>query len=259
MQIIWTRKPKNRAFRTLYAIDYMIALTYYAILNLYVYYYRDNMKTEKLTAVKYLIFDLDGTLIDSSRGVAKATNYALEKMGERTRSLEEIAAFIGFPLEDMFHAFSNGSYDDFWTHFQEKGETVIAASARPIGNADRILRSLKDKGYRIGIGTTKRRVHVTGILHNLGWDNLIEAYVGADDVVNVKPAPDSFIETMNRLGARIENSLVVGDTVNDVLAAKKSGIPVAAVKSIFGREKELVDSGPDYLLGSLDELLDLLE
>jgi len=216
------------------------------------------MKTAQLAAVKFLIFDLDGTLIDSSQGVAEATNYALEKIGEKRRSVEEIAAFIGYPLEDMFKAFSNGSYDEFWKHFQEIGKTVIAASATPIGNADKILHTLKERGYHIGIGTTKRRIHVAKILRNLKWEDLIDAYVGADDVVKVKPAPDSFIETMNRLGGRTENCLVIGDTVNDVLAARVSGIPVVAVKSIFGHEEELVASKPDYLFDSLDQILELL-
>lgn len=239
-------------------IDYITRLAYY---DTWIYNQQlwNKMKSARLTDVKYLIFDLDGTLIDSSRGVAEATNYAFEKMGEKQRSIEEIASFIGFPLEDMFHAFSDGSYEEFWEHFQESGKNAIAASARPIGNSDRILRALKKKGYQIGIGTTKRRIHVAKILRNLGWDKLIDTYVGADDVEEVKPAPDSFIETMNRLGARTENSLVIGDTVNDVKAAKMSGIPVVAVKSIFGHEQDLKASEPDYLLDSLDELLELLE
>lgn len=209
--------------------------------------------------VRHLIFDLDGTLIDSSRGVAEATNYALEKIGDKPRPVEEIAGYIGNPLEEMFRDFSDGFYPEFWKHFQEIGEKVIADSAEPIGNASKVLSQLKNRGYLIGIGTTKMRIHVSKILRNLGWEDYVDTYVGADDVKRVKPSPDCFIETMSRLGAEIETSLVIGDTVNDVSAAKAAGIMVVGVKSIFGREDELMRSNPDLIIDRIDTLLEYLK
>jgi len=212
----------------------------------------------ELNGIQSIIFDLDGTLIDSSAGVIEATNYALKQIGEPPRQPKEITAFIGFPLETMFKAFSRKSYKEFWTHFQEKGKGVIAASAKPIGNSGRILRELKERGYAIGIGTTKMRVHVEQIIRNLGWEPYVDTYVGADDVAEVKPAPDAFLETLKRLGGKTESSIVIGDTINDIIAAKRAGLRVIAVKSIFGNDGELQEGNPDFIVDSLDEILAML-
>ncbi len=213
----------------------------------------------EFNGIKSLIFDLDGTLIDSSDGVIEATNYALNRIGEPPRRSEEIVAFIGYPLETMFKAFSQKSYKEFWMHFQKKGKGVIAASAKPIGNAGRILKELKKRGYAIGIGTTKMRVHVEQIIRNLGWSTYVDTYVGADDVAEVKPAPDAFLETLKRLEGRPESCVVIGDTINDVIAAKRAGLKVIAVKSIFGDNGKLQAGNPDLIVDSLDEILRLLK
>jgi len=214
--------------------------------------------TSGLAGIRYIIFDLDGTLVDSSEGVVIATNYALTKIGEPSRRPEEIIPFIGCPLEDMFQAFSEGEYEEFWRYFQEKGETAIASTTHMIGAADEVLRDLHRKKYIMGIGTTKMRIHVAKILARLNWEELISAYVGADDVARVKPAPDAFLKTMAALGGNKSNSLVVGDTINDVFAAKAAGLPIVAVKSPFGRKNELEQSNPDFLLESLADLPALL-
>ncbi|MCP4704595.1 MAG: HAD-IA family hydrolase [candidate division Zixibacteria bacterium] len=208
---------------------------------------------------KNLIFDLDGTLIDSSEGVVISTNYALQSMGETIRTPDEIKKFIGFPLEEMFNSFSNKSYHKFWKYFQEKAEEAVAGSTVPIEQAGEVLKELYNRGYRIGIGTTKIRIHIRKILAKLNWDKYIIGYIGADDVTNVKPAPDAFIKTMELLDADSSNSVVIGDTINDIIAAKSAGIPTIAVKSIFGGDGELKESDPDRLIDNLEELLDIFK
>jgi HAD superfamily hydrolase (TIGR01549 family) len=208
---------------------------------------------------KYLIFDLDGTLIDSSAGVVTATNYALESTGEPIRSSEEIKRFIGYPLREMFDSFSNKSYKTFWKYFQEKAVTEIVATTVPIGNASDIIRELSGRGYRIGIGTTKIRIHIEKILDKLDWRPYVSAYVGADDVSRVKPDPEAFEKAMLMLGGNKDNTIVIGDTINDVLAARAIPLPVIAVQSIFGNVTELENSNPDLIIKKLDGLLSILK
>ncbi len=206
-----------------------------------------------------LIFDLDGTLIDSSEGVVISTNYALTSIGEKAREPEEIKQFIGYPLEEMFASFSDKSYPEFWKYFQEKAKEAVVASTIPIGRSGEVLSELYDRGYRIGIGTTKIRVHIEKILDKLNWRKYIIAYVGADDVTNVKPAPEAFIKAMTLMEANSSNSVVIGDTVNDILAAQAAGIPVIGVKSIFGGNGKLQKSNPDRLINNIEELLEIFK
>ncbi|RKX23469.1 MAG: hypothetical protein DRP51_00230 [Candidatus Zixiibacteriota bacterium] len=206
-----------------------------------------------------LIFDLDGTLIDSSEGVIISTNYALTSIGEKDRTPDEIKNFIGYPLETMFNNFSDKSYSEFWNYFQEKARETVVASTVPIGRSGYVLKELYNRGYKIGIGTTKIRVHIEKILDKLNWRKYIIAYVGADDVTNVKPAPEAFIKAMALMGAGCSDSVVIGDTVNDILAARAAGLPAIAVKSIFGGDGKLKKSNPDMLIENLEELLDIFK
>jgi len=213
----------------------------------------------KIDNIRHLLFDFDGTLIDSSRGVIIATNYALKALGEPPRTDEEIKRFIGYPLEEMFHSFSNKPYREFWRHFQEIGLGAIAASAEPVGEADRVLDVLFKRGYVIGIGTTKMRVHVNKILEKLHWNHMVYAFVGADDVAKVKPAPEAYQKLLQMLGGKIDDSVVIGDTVNDIQAARAGGLPAIGVSSPFGRENDLQAARPDLFLHRLEELLEILK
>jgi 2-phosphoglycolate phosphatase len=207
---------------------------------------------------KCVIFDLDGTLIDSSAGVVAATNYALEQLGEKLRSHDEITAYIGFPLREMFTAFTTAPFEELRQHFQDHGKDAIVAATRPLPHADRVLRELCAAGYRLAIATTKIQVHIGPILDKCGWAELFETTVGGDEVASVKPAPDAFQLALDRLQSDRHRSIVVGDTVNDVLAARCAQLPVVAVTSPYGGIDRLQAAGATYFLASLQELPELL-
>jgi phosphoglycolate phosphatase-like HAD superfamily hydrolase len=200
-----------------------------------------------------IIFDLDGTLIDSSEGIIETTNYALKAMGEPMRSPDEIISYIGCPLDERFYSFSDKSYDHFLKLFRDYGNKVIVEASQPLDGADIVLAVLHHGGIRLGIGTIKSRLHIDGILERLGWDDLITASVGGNEVTNVKPHPEQFVKVMDLLGARVDNTLVVGDTINDIKAARAAGLPVAAVKSPFGNNN-YKEEEPDIYLECIADL-----
>ena len=202
----------------------------------------------------HLIFDLDGTLIDSSDGVVAATNYALTQLGLAVRTDEEIKRFIGFPLQQMFAAFTDAPYDQLWAHFQVKAKDSIVGTTVPLPHVEKTLRLLQQQGYRMAIATTKIKVHVDLILEKCGWESFFETTVGGDEVAQVKPAPDAFELALRRLDADRHNSIVIGDTINDVLAARTLQIPVIAVASPYGGHDDLRHAGPTYHIESLADL-----
>ncbi len=203
--------------------------------------------------IKYVLFDLDGTLVDSSDGVAEATNYALKKLKQSARTTEEIARFIGYPLEDMFASFCDAPIDELKSAFQEKAATVMSDSARMMPGADKTIVSLYKAGYKLAIATTKFRIHTRGIVAKFGWTQYFTALASGDEVGRVKPAPDIVRLALNKLGAEPDSSVMVGDTINDILAARAAGVKIISIKSPFGSD-DLAGHRPDLLLNNIGEL-----
>jgi len=213
----------------------------------------------KFKNIKNLIFDLDGVLIDSSDGVYEATNYALGKIGEKPRTKEEINRYIGYPLDVMFADFTNHDYGQLWEHFRKRAREIMVKSSIPLDGAENVIEQFYKDKYRMAIASTKIRVHIEKIVERNRWQKYFDGWVGADEVEKVKPAPDIFLKAMELLGGTTEDSIVVGDTVNDVVAAHKAGLKVVAIKSPFGVFKDVIESCPDIILDSINQLPDIIE
>lgn len=204
--------------------------------------------------IKTIIFDLDGTLIDSSEGVIEATNYALAQSGQPTRKPEEIKRFIGYPLDKMFPAFCDVSISKLKALFQERASQAVVKSTVSINGAEEAIDYLYSlKKYRLAIATTKFSNHTTAILKKLGWDKYFATTASGDEVKNVKPAPDILELALKRLESNTNNSIMIGDTMNDIVAAQSINMKVIAIKSPFGNDK-LNKYNPDLLLDNILEL-----
>ncbi len=206
------------------------------------------------TGIKNIIFDLDGTLIDSSPGVIEATNHALTKVGESPRSDDEIKQFIGFSIDEMFKNFSNAPLDILKDGFREVADKCVVDAARPLDGIDDLLAELHRQGFKMAIATTKVSQNTAGIVEKLGWSNYFAATASGDEVEHVKPSPEVIILAISILGGMLKESLYVGDTKNDVLAARAAGIKVVAVKSDFGGD-DLAQYEPDLLLDRTADLI----
>jgi phosphoglycolate phosphatase len=210
-------------------------------------------------AVRNIIFDFDGTLIDSSDGVVEAVNYSLRQVDEPEQPPEVIKRFIGYPLSQMYPRFSSHPVSELYRLFQQKAAQTVVASARALPGVETVLYQLQQEGFRLAIASTKIRVHIDGIVEKLGWTGLIAAYTGGDEVERVKPDPEILRVTLSRLKAADVETLVVGDTVNDVKAARAVPMRVAAVESPYGGREKLLHTNPDFFIESIDDLSELLK
>ena len=210
-------------------------------------------------SIHNLIFDLDGTLIDSSPGVVEAVNYALVRNGLPEETKERISSYIGYPLEKMFADFTDTPYEPLHREFQLKARESMVRLTVALDGADEVLARLYGDGYRLAVATTKIQRHLTGIIEKLNWTEYFSATAGSDDVKQVKPSPDVLHLVLDRLGAAVEETVFIGDTENDVLAAKAVPMQSIAVASPYGRTGEVLVAGPDYFIESLKDLPELIK
>ncbi len=208
--------------------------------------------------IQFLVFDLDGTLIDSSEGVVESVNYSLRMMNQPEQPPEKIKPFIGFPLQQMYPEFTDAPIDELYRHFRVKADEVVVASSVMLKGVPETLRLLRSHGYKMAIATTKVRRNIDGTLDKFDWHDVFDATVGGDEVARVKPKPDAFIKALEKLGGKPELALAVGDTINDILAAQAVPMSVAAVDCPYGGGEEVRSLNPDHMIQSLQELPGLL-
>lgn len=178
---------------------------------------------------KAVIFDFDYTLGDSTAGIARSINYALEKLGHKPRGIPEIRKTVGLSLKDTFTALTSEteSAEKFAVLFREKADEVMTASTVLYPDTVTVLKSLREKDFKIGIVTTKYRYRIEQILAKFDAEALIDVIVGAEDVKAEKPAPEGLLAAILHLGA--DSVLYVGDSLVDAKTAENAGTDFAAV------------------------------
>jgi HAD superfamily hydrolase (TIGR01549 family) len=212
-----------------------------------------------LKTVDCLVFDLDGTLIDSSEGVVDAVNYSLRMMDCPEQPPERIKRYIGFPLSQMYPDFTDAPVPELYRHFQVRAAETVVSSTVALDRVPEALSLLRKQGFRMAIASTKVRRHIEGIVARLEWAGYFDALVGGDDVTRVKPAPDAFNRALHLLEASPKRAIAIGDTINDIEAARAVPMPVVGVTSPYRERTELEQACPDYLITSLSDLPSLLQ
>ncbi|HYM30289.1 MAG TPA: phosphoglycolate phosphatase [Candidatus Cybelea sp.] len=208
-----------------------------------------------------ILFDLDGTLVDTAPDICAALNWVLEKrrlppidpasvrtmIGDGAAKLVErglVAA--GAQSPDVQQA----AVADFLTHYQDN----ISRLSRPFPGAVDALAALKASQYRLAVCTNKLERFTVKLLDDLNMTHFFDAIVGGDTLGVQKPDARHLLGTLQRLGAEAANAAMVGDSANDVSAARNAGVPVIAVS--FGYTKVAPQQlGADRLIDSFSELL----
>jgi len=209
--------------------------------------------------IKNIIFDLDGTLIDSSDGVVEAVNYSLEKMGEAPQADDAIKPFIGYPLREMYPHFSSAPFEELYRYFQEKATETIISSTVILPGVENVIAQLKADGYKMAIASTKIIRHINGIVDKFQWQRYFSVVSGGDEVERVKPDPMIFRLTLERMKAKAKETVVIGDTINDVLAGKAVPMKVIAVASPYGNPKRVMESGPDHFVHAIGDIRGIIK
>jgi pyrophosphatase PpaX len=210
--------------------------------------------------IRYLLFDLDGTLIDTTDLILSCYRSSVSRLVETPPTDEEILKGFGTPLpkqlQRLYPALA-GRLDELIGLWRAAQEDLHDQLIKPFPHTERVLGDLHRRGYPLGIVTSKERRTAERGMALYGIDRLVSVLVSMDDTTNHKPHPEPLLRAMELMGASPERTIYVGDSVHDMKAGRAAGLRVAAALwGPFAREP-LLDFGPDFLLESLDQLLDL--
>ena len=207
--------------------------------------------------LRTVLFDLDGTLIDSVRLILDSYHHTLATHGLPARSDDEWLAGIGTPLTVQFSAWQDtaglldaliATYREYNLKHHDRMVTVYP------GVVDVVAR-LKRDGIATGLVTSKNRTGAVRGLTLARLESLMDVLVCADEVVNPKPHPEPVEKAVRLLGADPATTVYVGDSIHDMRSGRAAGVRTAAVLwGPFGRS-HLEGAAPDYWLERPEELL----
>lgn len=185
-----------------------------------------------LPSPRALLFDFDYTLADSSDGIVRCTNHALEQLGFPAADPDAIRRTIGLPLETMFRLLTGqppAAPPEFRRHFVACADEVMVPSTSFYPGVPEAVRALAAGGVRLGIVTTKYAYRVQAVLRRDGLEEVFGTVIGSDGVAAPKPDPAGLHLALARLGAEREQALFVGDSTTDAEAARRADVAFIGV------------------------------
>jgi phosphoglycolate phosphatase len=211
-----------------------------------------------------VIFDLDGTLVDTAPDLMAATNHVLAMLKRRAITMTEVRSFVGYGAKKLIERGVAATGDEigeqamgyYHAEFLRYYECNIAAGSFAFPGAVALLERLKARGTPMGVCTNKLEGLSVSLLDALDLSGYFGAVVGPDTINVAKPDPAPYRETLRRLGAT--QSLMVGDSETDILTARAAGVPIIAVT--FGyTQKHVSHFNPDFIVSHFDEMWPIIE
>jgi phosphoglycolate phosphatase len=225
----------------------------------------------KLLDKKLIIFDFDGTLIDSGPDLADALNYMLQKTGNKTYTEDTIHSWVGNGAKTLVKRgllgktdvddqeidkkeFEN-SLEVFLTYYSEN----ICVKTTTYPNVSNTLKALSNNGYKMAIVTNKPYAFVKPILETLELLDLFQYYIGGDSLKLKKPSAEPLIHVCNTLNVDIKNSVMVGDSKNDILAANACGMDSIGVSYGYNYGEDISTYNPNIVIDDFKDILRVIE
>jgi len=207
-----------------------------------------------------VLFDLDGTLIDSVDLIVDSYQHTFRTHGLRAHSRDEIVAGIGTPLRSVFGALG-ASPEEMTAWIATYREFNLAhhdARVRAYPGAVEMVRTLHADGRRLGLVTSKNRAGALRGLALVGLHDVMEVIVGADDVEHPKPHPEPVQRALAGLGVSTDGAIFIGDSVHDLHSGRAAGVTTMGVTWGPFAHADLIGAGPDHCCGSPHEVLGVL-
>lgn len=204
--------------------------------------------------IKTILFDFDGTLIDTNELIYHSFDYTFKKFGY-SFTKEEILQFNGPPLRETFSQLNPDLAEEMIRTYRIHNAQHHEAYVKLFPNVKETLEVLREKGFELGVVTAKMREGVKQGMEITGIESYFDTIVTIDDVENPKPHPEPVIKALNKLNAEADTAIMIGDNYHDIIAGNKAGTKTAGVSWSLRGKEYLKQFNPTYMLEDMSDLL----
>jgi phosphoglycolate phosphatase len=211
---------------------------------------------------KLAIFDFDGTLVDSAPGIVDVMRDVIAEYKLPHMILDEWQNLVGVPLMRQMEIIFPDKSEEYWLEVATRYRAIYDTQAIEICPLFpfliEMLESLKKEDIKITIASSKRRHLISTVLDHHKLSHFFALVVGAQDVANHKPHPESVLQTLEKLGLQAEDAVVIGDATYDLDMARNAGVDAIGVTTGIHTAEILKSSEPKYIVKGLHEVLPLI-
>lgn len=219
-------------------------------------------------AVRGILFDLDGTLVDSAPDIANAANNMLKTLGEEQAAPEQIRTWIGNGLpklakraltKDFDGEPDAALFDKAMPILMQHYERDVCVDSYMYEGVVETLQTLHEQGYILGCVTNKAASCTLPLLNQLQIDQYFTTIVSGDTCENKKPHPEPILFGITEMGLTPESCALVGDSAHDIHAAQAANIPAIAVNYGYNQGVDLSTQNPNALVENFADILPLFQ
>jgi len=205
---------------------------------------------------KLLIFDLDGTLINSQEGIAQAVIATLQHFSLPLKSPDEIVSYVGTGVEDLIRKSTNldsgGLFTQTMEFFKQNFSAIADIHSQLYPHVCDILNYFNQK-EKIIITNRKRAIALRSLSY-FKIDHYFSAIIGGDDLTCMKPSGCPLEKCMAQLNVEKQYTIIIGDMAIDINAGKNAGIDTCALTSGIGKKEAILHAQPDYVISDIIQL-----
>ena len=205
--------------------------------------------------ISLLIFDLDGTLVNTLEDIAASVNYTLQKLGRQLIPIDSVRQYVGDGVEMLMRRALSDS-DEFLSDavgiYKVHHSRNLLVRSRLYPSVTEVLEHFR--AIPMAVISNKTSEFVQPLLDGLKISGYFRMVLGADSGLPLKPSPDSVQKLLAEFKAPKDRTVVVGDGTTDVRAGKAAGVITCSVTYGFRSEEELRKAGPDYIIHELSDL-----
>ncbi|MDH3637322.1 MAG: phosphoglycolate phosphatase [Gammaproteobacteria bacterium] len=215
-----------------------------------------------------VLFDLDGTLIHTAPDLVTAVNNMLTALGDQPYPAERITGWVGNGAARLVKRALTGEFDgepepirfeQGMALFKEHYAKVLCVDSKPYPGVVAALTDLSERGFRLACVTNKPKDFTEPLLDALDLSRFFEIVLSGDSLNEQKPHPLPLQHACRKLGVPPIRTVLVGDSLNDVQAAKSAGMPVVCVRFGYADPAALTKAAPDAMIDAFQELPGLIK